>query len=237
MNRPLRLLGIGAAALLLASTAASAATYTNSFDTGLTTADASGVASVQKFDTSLGTLTGVSWQVVLDIEGTLELTNIGETERTGEANTQTTFSISAWDPGPLLWDFQLEGGTQQLSNGTGNITLSPGEATGVLDISDTRMFSGAVPGSTLGNDLSLWEGPGNVSFAFSTNTLLTLGFGGGNFDAQQLTDVRVRLDVTYTFEPNDIPPGVIPLPAAGWMLLSGIAGLGGIGWMRRRTNG
>lgn len=91
-----------------------------------------------------------------------------------------------------------------------------------------------VDASEFGNWIAM-PGDDTFSVTLNTDTELLLGFGGGQLtQGSQETFAGYFVGVRYTFV--DRPPtDVIPLPAAGWMLLTGLLGLGGMGWYRRRT--
>lgn len=80
--------------------------------------------------------------------------------------------------------------------------------------------------------LAPYDGVANVSWQFffsaTDNTSASDGVVRGLDGALASLDGTVRYDFTTATT-------VIPLPAAGWLLLSGIFGLGGLGWYRRRN--
>lgn len=88
--------------------------------------------------------------------------------------------------------------------------LLGGESTGPLGVSFTALLEGTV-----------------------SQTLTFGGFGRNAFGPDLAFDT-VSLTLRATGQAPGGDPGVIPLPAAGWMLLSGLSGLAGLRLWRRR---
>jgi hypothetical protein len=154
------------------------------------------------------------------------------------------------DPG--VWDLTLEGTYEferlrnpDLPNFAGNLTIGPWDE--FLANPDT-MLSGRVEGETrvkLGSDVkSLLAGvletsgpvtSGAVPTGFSQIVCPAAGCGQRaqviSFSTHNPDEVLRRVKVSTTLKSERGTLQVIPLPAAGWLLLGGLAGLG---LLRRR---
>ncbi|MGY6632932.1 MAG: choice-of-anchor E domain-containing protein [Alkalilacustris sp.] len=226
---------IGAAALLLTSTAASAATQfqTVSFSTGFQDTEVLssnfGRAEVAQFDSSLGTLVGLTWTITREVQGDVEFFTSGSQNQQVTGNFSLDFDLFNLVPG----DWDATGATSENIVVNFGGTVVPGGLANALVvlIDETRVATGSIPGGMTGS-LTDWVGNGTVGFDYSTLSGVFFTGGGGQVGFSQFTQAGVTFEVTYEYE---AVPGVIPLPAAGWLLLSGIAGLGGLGYFRRRT--
>lgn len=226
---------IGAAALLLTSTAASAATQfqTVSFTTGFQDTEVLstdfGRADVAQFDSSLGTLVGLTWTITRQVQGQIEFFTQGGQNQEVTGTFDVNFDLFNLVPG----DWDATGVTSEFIEVNFGGTVIPGGITEALVvlIDETRVASGSIPGGMTG-DINDWIGNGLVGFDYATVSDVNFTGGGGQTGFLQSTQASVTFEITYEYEPV---PGVIPLPAAGWLLLSGIAGLGGLGYFRRRT--
>lgn len=112
------------------------------------------------------------------------------------------------------------------ATGTVRLTDMALNGTALPDLAPVASGSGSGPGylQVGGIDWSAdWSLTGDMAFTWTTPNIP----GGSNLNVNfKLTDLVMPGD-------NGGQPGVIPLPAAGWLLLSGLAGLGWVGRRRR----
>jgi hypothetical protein len=185
------------------------------------TIDTNGAASVDPFDASKGTLTGVSWVADANLDGSVSLTN-NSSQNTSNGSVKLGLffggsgpdGIAASDKPGLDIAFSLNPGDSGTFTGSLSNTISP------------RL--------TISN-LSDYEGPGQVDFSFSQSISSTFISGGGgtaslNSDSSSFGSGS-EVTVTYTFTPNTT---AAPEPASLTLLGVGALGLAGYGWRRRR---
>lgn len=221
MTAPIRTLALASTAMLLAAPAF-AASFTPPSFVALGPTEIAGTAAVDQFDGSLGTLLSVDWEVTGGFESDVALTNTGTAAQNVDATASINFLFSNFVPGT----FSVA--NQAASDSTGVVSVPAGET---LNFDLEGMFSAS---GTVSTNLAGWIGAGTVGFDYETLTGLGLSGGGGNITAGQSTGAGLEFSVTYNYrEPST---GEIPLPAAGWMLLTALAGLGGAGWYRRRSS-
>jgi hypothetical protein len=182
---------------------------------------ANGDISLQQFDPSLGTLNSV----------TLELDSV--------FNYRTRFENRSPGSGSTL-DKRID---QRLTIGgtlldTGNqlytLTRTVGSYDGTTDYAGSSGFDeSASNGLThvqlvlTGLDMSQFVGPASLYLAVTSYADFAASFNGGNASFLNAQDFATSAHVTYDYSP-------VPLPAAVWLLLSGLGGLGFAG-RRRKT--
>ena len=215
LDRPLAL---AASAMLLSGPAFGATLQSGPFtDVAGGAVGFSDAVSVAQFDPGLGTLEQVDWEVRSSFFSTVGMINEG------------------FEPLPFFpWVtviYQYTGGSPDALSPTtrslseeGDPFLVPAGDTASVTLSGNVTETGDAT-----TDLSGWIGDG------------TVGFDANIFAAELQTDeyfsittAFVHLSVTYSYRAD---VDVIPLPAAGWMLLAALVGLGGAGWLRRRLTG
>ena len=233
----MRLSTIAAASLILAAPAAQAAT-TTVFTDSLLVVVAEGAPDTA-FSAANGNLPDGDR---VSIDG-----NTGDYGPSGFADALLSFADFATPAGSAVLSAELEFFTKSFTNGPVDIyaLAAPFDETTTLNALGPNGFGlfedGVIAGSPVASATNIAD---ESPISFDVTALVAdwaagapaYGFGlfnnsGDGWDIQVVTDgdeFSPRLTVSY--ETDAVAP--IPLPAAGWMLLSGIAGLIGL---RRRA--
>lgn len=231
--------------------AAQAATVTQTFDTGqLTTNVINDPITFADFNTSLGTLTSVVVTLGGSVErdlifkntspnsgGTITVTDWTTSfALTGPSNVSLSaandatpsLTVKAYNAGQPSNPTAVDNGTTTTIGGTtfndAHLAISsggPGTYSDVATFYNTAALAGQ--SQTITTGLSTFMG----SSTFNADATLSYGATGGN----NYTRFATYADGVVTLQYNYTP---VPLPAAAWLFLSGVGGLGTL--FRRRRN-
>jgi hypothetical protein len=214
---------VAALALAVSTVAASAATMTETASTNggaMQTTDFNDVLTLAGFDTSLGTLTGVS--ITMSDAGTFfgTVTNTAANNNSFSIREDVDLSVSGNSVIAGLANSLVE--TQAYSN------VAPGSPQGFGTYNPTNSDSvAAVTASDIAEFLNQ-----NITVNVSTLTSETNLGGGGNETASINTTADATITVTYTYTPS-APPPPVPEPASLAVLGMGLLGLG---FVRTKSN-
>lgn len=209
---------------------AQAATVSDSFTNTLQTTDFTNqTGTLDLFNTSLGTLTGVSLTLYGHSVTDLTLTNTSSSVSDANASSRTrlTFSSSIGGLSSII------GGAYkiQLLPTTDDVTLNPGESVGFNALSDNGSF--VVSGlNAILSAFNASAGHNTFTISCSSTTRLLTSVSGGNSDATQNTQANCGAAVTYTYTAAPTPPTPTPEPAS--LALVGL-GLAGVGVVRKKA--
>ena len=214
------------AAALTPFTSAQAATISFSDSKAMATTNWTDVLSFSKFDTSLGTLTSIKFDLSGAVQGS------GNAESLDAAASDVSLSLGA-----LLGLTRPDGSTLVVTNplfsqvfnfsafdGSINFGGTSGGSTGTVSANGANFFV-----SSSASDFSLFSALGGGTIDLGLNAVgNSSGTGAGNLVTQFNTAAAGNVVVTYTYT----SASVVPEPAT---LATLIAGLGLMGAVRRRS--
>jgi hypothetical protein len=154
---------------------------------GLAPTELAGDISCPQFNLA-GVLTSITLEFSGQAEGTISITNLTGTTQSGSAETNVRFSF-----GPIA-GFGIGNPLFTVIAGTGPVVLAAG-ASQVFPVAGSN--SGSVVNTTV---FAPYIGAGSFDIPVSTQTLLLLGFGGGNVQAIQQTNARADARITYEYD-------------------------------------
>lgn len=214
----LKVLGPAAVAGALMASGASAASVTYTDSVGLSATNFSGLTlSVPQFDGSLGVLQSIDFTLNGLVEGVAEVESRDALPAVInlDLGAEITASTTAINILAVVLPVASETFNATAFDGSIDFGGTSGVTYGALSASDsdTRTLTGS--------DMAEFIGAGSVDI-FLAATGQSSATGPGNVISSFTTDAGGDIEVTYNF---DDPTTPIPLPAAGWMLIAGLAGL------------
>lgn len=210
------------AGVLATAGAASAASlsYTESASVGMQNTNiVNAPLSIQKFDSSLGTLTSVTVNFATDVTGSARFEHTGQGENDLTVNLGALISLGINDDLSLLGLTPLTPGVSQ--------TYTVGSFDGVLDFDGPsgKTINGLMAADSSSktftdtNDLAKFIGAGNLDFLFSATATSNVT-GSGNVATFITTLAGANISVVYNYETTQSVPE--PTAALGLGLFAGV---------------
>lgn len=221
----------GIAAILLVGNSLNAASVSYN---ATKTVDSIGINfALGKFDTGLGTLTGVSLTIYSEGQGTFQITNTDPTSPARVKNYNNSLFLTANDGGMADYTSStLVETTTPSTAGLGNLLAANTSRTYTINSGQVLVNNVVldINSSAWGNYRSA-GGSGTVSFDAATSPSITVT--GATYAANtNNSTASTTLTLTYTY---DAGPGPVPVPEASTVIVQMLIVSGGI-WMfiRRR---
>lgn len=213
------------AGVILATGSANAASLGYSAAIAYQPTDFTSLLSVQKFDSSLGTLDSVVLDFIADITGSSKFENLGNSQSSPTVDLSSNVSLSLNNQ-TLLSLNPANVTTYQVTGFDNSLDFGGSSGKTINSIGDTK--SGT---QTLTSNLQSFIGTGNVDFLLSaiSGSKVT---GSGNIISQIQTNAKGSLAVTYNYTPTKSVPEPSAMLGIGLIAGFGLLSQGKKSWLK-----
>jgi hypothetical protein len=170
------------------------------------------VVAVPAFNSSLGTLTQVTYSFTEDVA------HIGGTLSSKAALAVQKYTIS--DTVVFTASFDSQSVTNTLSLSQQFLNVTKGETVYFGGTNGTTLMGASVANTITGSGLSSFEGTTPLNFDFTAAGTVAIGGTGGNANTSISTSVDATLSINYFFTPSIVPePASLAMTALGGLLV------------------
>ena len=210
--------------LALLGTYASAATVSYSANVPLQTTDWNTTLDLPKFNPSLGTLNSISFSLTGNLEGTVSLEN--QSQSPANVGTVLNATLTLARPDMTVLVVAIPAIPRNFAATAYDGTLDYGGTSGITYPTTSASNTENSGLLTSAADKALFLGPGTISLPVNA-----IGFAGGSGSANLAllfsADAGADASVTYDYT-------TVPEPSSLLALLSGLGGLAGFAFRRKR---
>lgn len=207
------------AALLAVPAAAQTQTVCFNGSIPLTNTNWNNSVSVSKFDTALGTLQSISFQLSGNIAGSVKIESLDSAATVVQTNFQATLTLTRPDLSVIVVTIPIANFNDSLTSYDGLLDFGGTSGTQHLGITANAVNSATSPPPA--SDLVLFSGPagspGNIVLPVS-GVGSSVATGSGNLITQFQTQAAAQVQVCYTYLVNTPPTFGPPTPTCGTTL-------------------
>jgi len=179
--------------------------------------------TIPKFDTTLGTLVSVSFDLKGDVQGTAKFESLDASPTTVEMDLQAMLKLQRPDHTTLVVTLPIVSTIDDVTTFDGYQDYGGTSGRTHTNLSGTKTESAT---TSLAGDLVLFSGTGDIVLPVVT-TGISSGSGAGNLVQQFNTSAGAEATVTYNFT-------TVPEPSSVLSFMSGIVGITGLMIRRRK---
>lgn len=176
--------------------------------------------SFQKFNPSLGTLTGIQFSLTGDVNGSAQVESLDGSPSTVTSTLAASITLTRPDLSTLVVALPTLSSIDNLSAFDGIIDFGGTSGASHSGSSFLTAFSGILSGA---GDLALFTGPGSIVLPISATGASTAS-GAGNLLTLFSTQAGANASVTYTYNSS-----VVPEPSTTGLIGLGFAAIGMLG--------